>query len=189
MSYTHSAGIKGLSKGAAVRLISLSMFLLGVICSYQGALREIGWLGPLVVTLIVLIEVFRSKERTRPKIFVVLFVGITGFTMETVLIAMNVYSVAGSSRWILPTPLAPLWIVALWINYAVRVPALVTMLRRRHMFNFIKGFVFAALIFTSASNMALIQLTWGRLTIGIIGLLWGVFIITIYMFADRQLRT
>lgn len=176
------------AKGIAARVVQLALFIIGIIACYQGALREIGWFGPTVVGLIVLYEITRNKQVIKPKLYILLYVGITGFVMESIMIGLGIYSVVESSRWLLPSPLAPLWIVALWVNYAARVPAFVVRFRGKHLINFIIGFVFAGLVYRTATSLGLVDLSWGWGTLAIIGLFWGLFVITIYLVAERQFR-
>lgn len=188
MKHSPKPDTRGQVKAIATRVIAPVLFFTGVVASYQGALREIGWLGPLIVGLIVLFELFRNKATIKPKLYVILYTGIVGFAMETLVISVGIYSVSESSRWLLPAPLAPLWIVALWANYAVRVPELVGFLRGRHFLNALMGFLFALVVFSSASNLGLVHLTFGWGSLVLTGLFWGPFVMTIYMVAERHIR-
>ncbi|MDI6401362.1 DUF2878 family protein [Balneolaceae bacterium ANBcel3] len=177
-----------LIKGIINQVVMTAIFIIGIVASYQGALQEAGWLGPLVVGLIIGYELLKNKSLLKPKVMLFLFVGLGGFVLESLLIVSTVYSVSETSRWLMPSPLAPLWICALWLNYAARVPGYLAFLKGRHPLNFIIGVLFAIIIYYSASRMELVNLTYGWGSIAAIGTVWGGFVIGIYIFAERQFR-
>ncbi len=94
------------------QIIGGIVFFIGVISCYQGTLRGIPWLGPLVVLVIAMMHFAQGKDHW-PEIQLVLAVGVIAFIMESVLIATNVYTVNPTTRWVIPAPFCPAWLLAL----------------------------------------------------------------------------
>jgi hypothetical protein len=84
-----------------------------------GAAQHRHWLGLLVVTgLVVLHVVTRGNRPTRRILVLVLASILFGFCFDSLLISCGVYEPV---RWVMPFPFAPIWLVALWVNFALIV--------------------------------------------------------------------
>jgi len=173
------------------QLLGAVIFMAGVTACYQGAIRHHPWFGPLVVGIIILFDLFTHPQLAGSKLKLLAAVGLLGFITETLLILLRVYSVGPETRWLLPEPLVPLWILALWLNFGIRVPAYIPFFRGRHIINAVTGFVFALIIFSSASAMGLVGLTHKTTSMIICALAWSAIIPVIYLLAGKlfQLKT
>jgi hypothetical protein len=84
-----------------------------------GAAGGIHWLGaPVVVTLLAFHLVTRA-ERSVLRILSVTLVSICfGFCLDSLLIVAGVYAPV---RWLIPSPLATIWLLTLWANFSLIV--------------------------------------------------------------------
>lgn len=160
-------------------------FMIGVVACYFGALQQMPWLGMAVVLLIILIDLLQDKKLITKKIKLVVLVTLAAAVMETLLIIASVYSVNPSSRLLDLQFLLPIWILALWVNFSVRIISYLVFTRGKHFVNALLGIVFAVLIFRSAERFGLVELTHGVYSLVIIAAAWGVFVPFIYMYANR----
>lgn len=160
-------------------------FMIGVAACYFGALQQMPWLGMAVVLLIILIDLFQNKKLVRNKIKLVVVVTLAAAVIETLLIVTSVYSVNPSSRLLGLQFVLPIWILALWVNFSIRIISYLVFTRGKHLVNALLGIVFAVLIFRSAERFGLVVFTHGIYSLAMIAAAWGVFVPFIYIFANR----
>jgi len=87
-------------------------------CIY-GAAHERHWLGVLaVMALLVLHLVIRANRSLRRILTVALMSLLFGFCFDSLLILGRVYVPV---RWLVPVPWATIWLMALWVNFALIV--------------------------------------------------------------------
>ena len=155
------------------QIIGTLTFMIGVVACYFGAIKQVPWLGMAVVLLIILIDLLQDKKLIRNKVKLVAVVALAAAVMETLLIVTSVYSVSPSSR------------LALWVNFSVRIISYLVFTRGKHFVNALLGIVFAVLIFRSAERFGLLELTHGVYSLVVIAVAWGVFVPSIYMYANK----
>ncbi|MCE5205614.1 MAG: DUF2878 domain-containing protein [Porphyromonadaceae bacterium] len=167
------------------QIIGTLTFMIGVVACYFGALQQMPWLGMAVVMLVVLIDLLQNKKLIRNKIKLVVIVTLAAAVVETLLIVTSVYFVNPSSRLFDFQFVLPIWILALWVNFSIRIVSYLVFTRGKHLVNALLGIVFAVLIFRSAERFGLVELTYGVYSLAIIAAAWGVFVPFIYIFANR----
>jgi len=167
------------------QIIGGIVFMIGIIASYQGALNQKPWLGPLVVLIIIAYDLLAFRKLLLPKLKLLAAVAILGILTESILIITSVYSVELTTRWLVASPFSPLWILALWLNFGIRVPSYLLFLRGKHIVNAITGFVFAILIFRSANALGLLSLNNGTVSLIICAIAWGIVIPIVYIVAAK----
>lgn len=167
------------------QILGTIVFMIGVFASYLGAQRQLPWIGLLVVGIIMVSDMIINRKQIVSKLKLIAFVGVAGFLIETLMIALSVYSVAPSSMWLLSSPFVPVWIIALWLNFGIRVPAYLPFFRGKHFINAFVGFAFAFLIFSSASNLQLVILNFSFWSIIICGIVWAILVPVIYIVANK----
>ena len=91
-------------------------FFIAAAASYQGARHDMPWLGLLFVLVNVLVFLPFSPIK-KERLYLACAVGLSGFTIDSLLIASGVYVVGEQSRWLTASFLCPEWILALWLNY------------------------------------------------------------------------
>ncbi len=172
-------------KPRTVGIISTAAFIITSIASYQGAMRGMPWLGAafFALELLILLPLMTGK---RQRLTLVLFVGAIGLVLDTVLIAAGIYALEGTARWIIPAPVSPEWVLALWLNFGLIMPNYMSMMRGRHIISAIVGFVYAFMVYGGAARNDIITLpNYGMTGIAIIAIAWAVLVPLLYVFVDR----
>lgn len=106
-----------------------------------------------------------------------------GLIFDTVLIALGVYT---AQRWFLPAPLAPLWFLILWANFAMCLHVAFRALQQRPMLAFVIGAVFGPSAYQGAAKLGAIELPGpylGRLAL--LSLAWGIAVWALTRLAKR----
>jgi hypothetical protein len=155
-------------------IIGFIVYYLGTTAAQWSAKWGIPWLGLLVILGIVgghLIVFPRFRGR---KIQLILAVTVIAFIMETVLIAIGLYTVAPSTRWLLATPLCPIWIIALWLNFAIVLPYLLPFFGGRYKRAAIAGVIYALVVFYRAASLEILSFNFGYLGEAILVILWAI---------------
>lgn len=140
-----------------IQKLNVIAFMITSFSCYQGAQRGGIWLGLGPVTLAVHIGLFLPvTPRKLIRSGIALMVGVSGFLLETVLIAVNVYTVQATSRWVIPAPLCPEWILVLWMNFGFMLYVYRGFLTQKPWVAPLTGTVFSLIIMGNASRMGLI---------------------------------
>jgi hypothetical protein len=160
------------------------LFIVGLISCYQGALKELPWLGMLVVGVVLISDLLLNRRALISRLKLIAIIGTMGFLLETAMILSSVYSIQHSG-WLFTDKIIPIWMFALWLNFGIRVPAYLIFFRGRHITNVIIGLAFALMIFSSASHLGLVRLNYGMISMVIIATGWGILIPIIYLIADK----
>lgn len=169
-----------------IQQLNLVFFFLTSFSCYQGALRGMPWLGLVLFALMLAIFLPQTALK-KERILITLLVAGVGFAVETALIVFNVYTVKESSRWLLPPPLCPEWILVLWLNFGFTLYVYWKFLSKNRITPVIVGIVFSFVIFGNASRMEL--LTWQLPAVAgflIIAICWA---ILIPFFTRRAVRS
>ena len=161
---------------ATLQKFNLPLFFLTAFSCYQGALRGIPWLGLVAFCLLVacfLPGTAQKKERLQ----VALLVGAVGFAADSALLLCQVYRAREESRWLLPAPFCPEWVLVLWLNFGFMLYIFWRLLSKSLFSAVAVGVVFACLIYGNAWRMGLLELQPPvLLRLGTIALLWAVLI-------------
>jgi len=84
-----------------------------------GAAGSLRWLGvPVVAALFVLHLIARGERSVRRILTLTMVSMLFGFAFDSLLIVCGVYEPV---RWVIPSPFATIWLVALWVNFALIV--------------------------------------------------------------------
>ncbi len=87
-------------------------FYLGWWAAAWGASHSFAWIGPVVSVVLVGIHLRLTTDRKAEGIFI-LSMGLVGFLVETLAIQFGLFQLSSLER------LAPLWIVSMWILFAL----------------------------------------------------------------------
>ena len=169
----------------AIGIIGTIAFIITSMACYQGAMRGVPWLGLAVfgLELLILLPLMIGK---RQRVLIALTIGAIGLVLDTVLIAAGIYSVESIARWILPSPICPEWILALWLNFGLVMPNYLAMMRGRHIISALVGFVYAFMVYGGAARNNIIALpSYGMTGVTIIAIAWAVLIPLMYMYLGR----
>jgi len=84
-----------------------------------GAAHGRDWLGFLVVAALLALHLGTRGKRSARRIVILTGVSILfGFAFDSLLILAGVYEPV---RWVMPAPWATIWLLALWVNFALIV--------------------------------------------------------------------
>ncbi|NIO15488.1 MAG: DUF2878 family protein [Deltaproteobacteria bacterium] len=103
---------EGLKKYAT--LVNLVAFHIGWLACVIGAGKGRPSLGPLVVPVLVALQVALISQNSRRESCFIIATALFGFLADTGMIYGEVYEPV---RDVMPPPLIPLWMVALWVNF------------------------------------------------------------------------
>ena len=113
------------SAGWRLLLPNLLLFQAGWFAAVLGAANGMAWLGPLAIAFILAFHIYRAGDRTREGLLI-LAVLLVGLAFETLLAFSGWVAYPGHESWI-----APLWMIALWGNFAATLNVALRSLRSR----------------------------------------------------------
>jgi hypothetical protein len=96
------------------RVLNYIAFQAGWFTCVWGAGQGMIWLGPLFVTIVMCVQAGILAKMTRGELYFLVFGIFIGLVIDTGMILAGVYDPV---RKILPWPLAPVWIIALWVLF------------------------------------------------------------------------
>lgn len=121
-----------------------------------GAAWNIHWLGVIIVSLLAVIHVLLiGKERLLSAVFLGLSSLIVGFVLDTALIAAGAYEPA---RWFVPTPIATVCLLMLWVNFSLALNESLRWLQEHLFMAAILGFIFGPWAYFAASRLGAVQI-------------------------------
>ncbi len=133
---------------------------------------------PLLGFFVLLAVIAFSLPFTRMKkerLLLTALTGFGGFVVDSILIAFGVYAPASHSRWLIPAPFCPEWIVTLWLNCGFMIYASWQKLADKFLFTAAVGFVFSLMIIGNASRIDLVTVSSPRpVSFLVVGLAWSV---------------
>jgi hypothetical protein len=151
------------------RVINVCAFQIGWFACVVGAARGMPLLGPAVVLILLGLHLLLTPDATR-ELRLIIAAGVIGSTIDTAVMMYGVYSFAGQS---LPW-LCPLWITALWMNFATTLHTSLSWLARQYVlaaalgavagpFSYYAGVRLGALTLHTSltTSMAVLALVWG----------------------------
>jgi len=168
------------------QISSTLVFIIGLIACYQGALRRILWLGPLVI-LIIAITRFVGNKEWLAELKLVVSVGVIGLILESLLITVGIYTANTDTRWVLPAPICPEWSWALWINFGLKMKDYMWVMKGKPVRGFLVGLFFGIMIFSSVQRMGLGTLNYGKISILIGAVSWGIIVPLLFHIASKIL--
>jgi hypothetical protein len=84
-----------------------------------GAAKELFWLGPLTVVILLLSStVIRGKMFLSRMASLCLISVVLGIFIDSLLIGFGIYV---PKRWFIPAPFATLWLLGLWANFSITI--------------------------------------------------------------------
>lgn len=121
-----------------------------------GAAWNAHWLGVLVVSLLAVVHgLIIGREKLLPAILLALASLAVGSFVDTVLIAVGAYQ---PDRWLLPSPLATVWLLMLWLNFSLALNESLKRLQEHLFAAAILGSIFGPLAYLAASRLGAINI-------------------------------
>jgi len=117
----------------------------------------------------------------RQRVVITLSVGAIGLLLDTILIVIGIYSVESGARWILPSPICPEWILALWLNFGLVMPNYLVLMQGKHIRAGLVGFLYAFMVYGGAARNDIIAMpNYGMAGVAIIAVAWAVLLPIMY---------
>jgi hypothetical protein len=137
-----------------VLALNFVAFQLGWFACVLGAARNLPWLGPVVVTLIVLVTGWFAPRRDSFLLLLGLS-GAVGLCWDSALAASGLIAYAPGP---ITPPLAPLWILALWLLFASTFNLSMRWLQSRMLLAAALGAVAAPLSYLAGERLGALRL-------------------------------
>lgn len=163
-------------------LVNILSFQAGWFASVLGAARGSSWLGPAVLVPLVAFHLARAVDR-RTEALILAASGVAGLLAETAMIAAGFYLPAVSP---FPAPLAPPWLVAMWVNFGTTLSVSLRFLEGRPVLAALLGAAAGPLAYLAGEGLGAIRFPDPRWP-GIMALavLWGAAVPGLFLLRGR----
>lgn len=165
------------------RLANLLSFQLVWMATVAGAAHGLWWAGPLAVALFAAWQLpLSSVPHADLKLMGI--AAVAGFVIDSALVLSGLLSFHTAVPWDFA---APVWIVALWVSFALTLNHSMESLKRRPLLAMLLGLVGGPLAYWAAARVwAAVDLNGGTLlALAVIGLVWALLTPLLLNLADR----
>jgi hypothetical protein len=131
------------------------------------------WLGPLVVAGLIVLHLATRGDRSVFRIASLAVVSIPfGLCFDSLLILGGLYEPV---RWLVPSPLATIWLLALWVNFALIVDIPLRWLQDHVLVAAILGSIFGPAAYLAGQRFGAIRIAQpAALHVAILAAAWAV---------------
>jgi len=158
--------------GKFARPVNFATFQAGWFACVWGAGQGWVWLGPLFVAMATLFQSRFVAGMSRREWLFLCIGSLVGLLLDTGMIAAGVYDPV---RTLLPWPLAPVWIVALWVLFTGSFGLSLQWLRGRTVFACLLGALAAPLSYSAGARLGACTLHPGFFrSYLVLGIVWGI---------------
>ena len=148
-----------------------------------GAARGVGWVGPVVVGVLLTVQLVLNPDRRR-ELTLIAIVGVLGTVVDSVKTATGFLGYREGYSGI--SWLCPLWITAMWLNFATTVNGALGWLKGRYALAAVLGAIAGPLNYLAGARMGAIDLNLDLgPTVVILALVWGMVIPLVFWIAER----
>jgi hypothetical protein len=130
------------------------LFQIGWFAVVLSAARGISWAGLLVVFLILALHLGTSSRR-RQELRLLAAAAPVCLVLDSALIALGFFQPV---RWIVRAPLSPLWMISMWINFALTFGGCMRWMIGRHAVSALMGAVGGPLAYLAGQKLGAIVL-------------------------------
>lgn len=169
------------------RLANLLSFQLVWMATVAGAAHGLWWAGPVAVALFAAWQLPLSPV-PRADLALMGIAAIAGFVIDSALVLSGLLSFHTSVPWDFA---APVWIVALWVSFALTLNHSLESLKRRPLLAMLLGLLGGPLAYWAAARVwAAVDLNGSALlALAVIGLVWALLTPLLLGLADRLKHT
>ena len=129
---------------------------LGWFACVLGAAHGKHWLGAAVVAALIILHLLTKATRSARRILTIVFVSVLfGLCLDSLLILIGVYVPV---RWLLPAPLATIWLMMLWANFGLIVDVPLRRLQDHLLVAAVFGAVFGPVAYLGGQRLGAIQI-------------------------------
>jgi hypothetical protein len=151
-----------------------------------GAARGLPWLGLIVVAVFLALHLLWSSDR-RGELRLILTVGVLGMVIDSLSKISGLLIYRGDLLdigW-----LAPLWIGALWLQFASTLNVSLAWLQDRYLLAFVVGAIAGPLSYLGGARLGALALPHDRsVTVLILAVIWGLVMPTLAWLAKKMVR-
>ena len=167
-------------------IISFVGFQIGWFGAILGAARGWTWLGPSIVSMLLVLHL-AGERRRGPALAVLLLVGVLGYLVDSALVLGGVFTFPEAARLGGPSTL---WMVSMWVNLAIAVRGCMAWMRGRWLLAAVLGAISGPLSYWAGARLGAIELTVPvARAIAVIGVEWVIaFPLLIWLLLSPQLR-
>ena len=150
-------------------ILNLISFQIGWFACVLSAANALAWLGVMTVAVLASLHVYYAGNR-RHEVLLLVCAGLLGFIWESSLAGISVISYPGPSSHFL----APFWMVALWINFAMTLNFSLAWFKQHLVLATAAGFVFAPLAYFAGMRLGAMTFHNVWIALSIIGIGWSI---------------
>lgn len=161
-------------------------FQAGWFACVWGAGQGLVWLGPVFVAMVMAFQVGALERMTRGQVYFILLGASIGLSIDTGMILAGVYDPV---RKLMPWPLAPVWIIALWVLFTSSFSLSLQALHGRPLLACLLGAVAAPLSYAAGGRMGAAAMNPSFLKSYVaFGVVWGVAVPVLFALSSALLR-
>jgi len=121
-----------------------------------GTAHDRPWLGVLVVTGLLALHLATRGDRSMCRILTLALLSVLfGFCFDSLLILSGVYAPV---RWLLPAPFAAIWLLTLWVNFALIIDVPLRWLQQHLVVAAVFGGLFGPAAYLGGQRLGAIQI-------------------------------
>jgi hypothetical protein len=157
---------------------------LGWFACVLGAAKGVPWLGLVVAAICLALHLLWSKDRVR-ELRYILTVGLLGMVIDSLNKCTGLLSYNGdllNIAW-----LAPLWIGALWLQFASTMNLSLSWLQGNYLLAFVLGAIAGPLSYMGGVRLGAIALPHDKtFTVIVLGIIWGIVMPVLAWLAEKM---
>lgn len=158
-----------MTRESLLNISNFFLFQVGWFAAVLGAAQELFWLGPAVILVVALIHLGQAAERGRETLLL-LITALVGILFDSTLVALKAFS---PIRDAMPSPLSPLWMVALWVNFATTFTRSLAWLRNRYLLAGLFGALGGPAAYYGGAKLGAMTELPGSTGLFILAIAWG----------------
>jgi hypothetical protein len=162
------------------KVINFIAFQAAWFAAVLGAAHGMPWLGVIAVPAVLALHLAQSPD-WRPEILLAFTAAVTGFIMDSVLIAAGAFSPIPS---VFPAPFSSLWMVMLWVNLAATMNVSMGWLRGRHALAAVFGAIGGPVAYYSGAKLGAMTGLPDAGGLLVIGIAWAIALPVLYGLMD-----
>jgi hypothetical protein len=165
------------------RIMGYVSFQIGWLSCAMGAARGLPWVGPAVVAVLVALHLALAPERRR-EVRILAAIGLIGTVLDSLKAATGFISYSGGYPGV--DWLSPLWITAMWVNFACALNTSLGWLQDRYLLAGILGAVAGPLNYAAGTRMGATAFNVSMgVSFVILAIIWGTVVPFVFWIAKR----
>jgi hypothetical protein len=147
-----------------------------------GAAKDLFWLGPLTVAILLLVSIGIRGSKFLSRILLFCLASIAfGLLFDSLLIGFDIYT---PKRWLMPEPSATLWLLALWANFSITIDTSLKWFQNHFGYATVLGAIFGPIAYLSGRRLGALTISRSiGLTTVILAVAWALAMIVLVIIA------